>query len=177
MGHAWNHRDDNGTWLFRTCQPVPPPRHGEDRPEHQAAGAGSLCDGAAPKWICERDQRSWPCVWVGYEIRNKSQPMRKCSTNAKMLNPLQTLGNQSFSSGGCGIAARYPSNSHCGARLCAKHQPQRVHPPQTLRLVLWTQSRSDQNETSPNFCTRIAPMNLTGSWAELLNCCLFMRPS
>ena len=24
------------------------------------------------------------------------------------------------------------------------------------------------NETSPNFCTRIAPMNLTGSWAELL---------
>ncbi len=38
------------------------------------------------------------------------------------------------------------SNSHYGARLCAKHQPQRVHPPQTLRLVLWTQSRSDQNE-------------------------------
>ncbi len=37
------------------------------------------------------------------------------------------------------------------ARLCAKHQPQRVHPPQTLRLVLWTQSRSDQNE---NCCQR-----------------------
>ncbi len=36
-------------------------------------------------------------------------------------------------------------NSRYGARLCAEHQPQRVYPPQTLRLVLWTQPRSGQN--------------------------------